>query len=189
MPKRSSCRVIAGRWRGRLIRFDDAEGLRPTTDRIRETAFNWLQSELAGSHCLDCFAGSGVMGFEAASRGAGSVLMLENNARTVSSIRENITMLKATGIEVKLTDALVWLQQADSDGRQAFDIIFLDPPYQSTLLPDVCELLTRSTLLKPQTKIYLEHPRNADIEIPESWQCLKSKFAGQVAYKLFANQA
>ena len=105
-----SCRIIAGKWRGRKIKFDDAEGLRPTTDRIRETVFNWLQSYLPRSKCLDCFAGSGVLGFEALSRGAQEVVFLEKNSRTVKCLQENVRSLEAGNVAIHHQDALSWLR-------------------------------------------------------------------------------
>jgi len=186
VAKSGSCRIIGGVWRGRKISFDDAKGLRPTTDRVRETAFNWLQFELANSICLDCFAGSGAMGFEAASRGAASVFMLENNSATAANLKETARVLAANTVHIETTDTLLWLQQAKS---QAFDIVFIDPPYQSDLLEKTCEQLENSQLLQAQTKIYLEHAVNDKINLPPSWTCLKSKTAGQVAYKLFSKES
>lgn len=188
MAKSGSCRIIGGVWRGRKISFDDAKGLRPTTDRIRETVFNWLQFELANSVCLDCFAGSGAMGFEAASRGAASIFMLENNKATAYNLKENARALAASAVHVEVTDTLQWLQQAKTK-QQAFDIVFIDPPYQSDLLEKTCEQLEKGQLLQAQTKIYLEHAVNDKINIPQSWNCLKSKKAGQVAYKLFSKES
>ena len=186
MSRRDSCRIIAGKWRGRKIQFQDAEGLRPTTDRIRETLFNWLQPELAGSCCLDCFAGSGALGFEAASRGAAQVLMLEKNPQTVRFLQANKQVLSATMVKLYKTDSLQWLAAvSEKADKPACNIVFLDPPYQSNLLQKSCSLLVRSTLLQPDTRIYLEHARTDTLTLPDSWQCLKSKTAGQVVYKLF----
>jgi 16S rRNA (guanine966-N2)-methyltransferase len=136
--KRGKCRIIAGRWRGRVLKFDDADGLRPTTDRIRETVFSWLQVYLPNSHCLDCFAGSGVLGFEALSRGADEVTFLEQNKQTVNSLKENASMLAADEQQVVIEhrDALFWLQSVKTEKNLAsyFDLVFLDPPFHSDLL-------------------------------------------------------
>jgi len=188
VARSGSCRIIGGVWRGRKISFDDAKGLRPTTDRIRETVFNWLQFELANSVCLDCFAGSGAMGFEAASRGAASVVMLDNNRATVANLKANIGLLVANTVQLEMVDTLRWLQQTKAK-QQAFDIVFIDPPYQSDLLEKTCEQLEKGEWLRAQTKIYLEHAVNDKINTPPSWTCLKSKQAGQVAYKLFSKES
>lgn len=186
MARSGNCRIIGGVWRGRKISFDDAEGLRPTTDRIRETVFNWLQFELANSVCLDCFAGSGAMGFEAASRGAASVFMLENNKATAANLKDNAKILSANAVHIEITDTLLWLQQVR---QQVFDIVFIDPPFHSGLLEKTCEQLEQSKCLHRQTKIYLEHAVNDKIKLPPNWNCLKSKTAGQVAYKLFSKES
>jgi len=185
--KTGSCRIIGGKWRGRKIVFDNAEGLRPTTDRIRETVFNWLHPYLYQSHCLDCFAGSGALGFEALSRGASDVIFLDNNQRTVSKLKQNREKLAATGGRIYREDALSWLQSARSEPRtrQAFDLIFLDPPFHSNLLEKSSVLLANSDILSDHAIIYLEHAVDADVELPNNWFCLKQKTAGQVAYKLF----
>lgn len=186
--KRGSCRIIGGRWRGRVISFDDAEGLRPTTDRIRETVFNWLQPYIHQSRCLDVFAGSGALGFEALSRGAGELVFVEKNIRTVKRIKQNIETLGAEEVTVHHQDALAWLQSSAKNcdsGR--FDLVFLDPPFHSELLAMSCRLLDKSGCLAEDAIIYVEHNRDTAIELPENWVALKEKKAGQVAYRLFQN--
>lgn len=150
-PRRSnSVRIIGGRWRGRILRFPDVPGLRPTPDRMRETVFNWLGQRLDGLRCLDLFAGSGALGFEAASRGAVEVVMLEQNARVAMSLRENVRLLDA--------EATVWVLQGEALTYLAtdveFDVIFLDPPFKSDLLPKALALA--ATCLAPQGRIYAE---------------------------------
>lgn len=176
-------RIIAGKWRSRKLEFPDREGLRPTTDRVRETLFNWLQADIPGSHCLDLFAGSGALGFEAASRGAAGVVMLERNQQAASALGRNIELLEADNIELVVADALSWLR----DNRRVFDIVFIDPPFSAGVLSECCELLERGQCLAEDAKIYIEHAAgdNACV-VPETWQCLKSKLAGRVAYKLFS---
>lgn len=186
-----NCRIIGGKWRSRKIHFDDAEGLRPTTDRIRETVFNWLQPYMFQSCCLDLFAGSGVLGFEALSRGASDVVFIEKNAKTVKNIKENIRLLGAENADVQQYDALGWLQSAGLDKRlnhrfnHSFNLIFLDPPFQSELLAKSSVLLDSSGCLADDAIIYVEHAVDANVLLPEHWFCLKEKKAGQVAYKLF----
>jgi len=212
--KPGRCRIIAGDWRGRIISFDDAEGLRPTTDRIRETVFNWLNPYIAGSHCLDCFAGSGALGFEALSRGAADVVFIENNRQSWENLKRNLDMLKQGGVSgaaerAKLyhEDAIKFLQsisrtpatdtklkpthaertgfyQAKLD-KASFDLVFLDPPFYKNLLSQSCSLLDSSGCLAEDAIIYVEHATDEAVELPANWDCVRQKVAGQVAYKLY----
>lgn len=192
--KRGQCRIIAGKWRGRHIKFDDAEGLRPTTDRIRETVFNWLQSYIPQSRCLDCFAGSGVLGFEALSRGAAEVVFIEQNIKTVKSLKDNARLLDADNAVIHHADTLAWLQSAQLDSEltqrlnQQFNLVFLDPPFHSNLLTKSSALLNRSGCLAEDAIIYVEHAVDAKVALPDNWYCLKEKSAGQVSYKLFEHR-
>ena len=191
-----SCRIIGGKWRGRKITFDDAEGLRPTTDRIRETVFNWLQPYMFKSFCLDCFSGSGVLGFEALSRGADKVVFIEQNIKTVKRLKDNISTLNASGASVFHQDALIWLrsaplrstQQQREQMKQKFNLVFLDPPFHCDLLVKASALLASSGILAEDAIIYVEHAVDADVTLPENWFCLKQKKAGQVAYKLYEHR-
>jgi 16S rRNA (guanine966-N2)-methyltransferase len=193
--KRGQCRIIAGKWRGRNIKFEDAEGLRPTTDRIRETVFNWLQPYIRQSHCLDCFAGSGVLGFEALSRGADEVVFIEQNIKTVKSLKDNARLLGANNAVIHHADALDWLQSISTDENLKqrlngqFDLVFLDPPFHSDLLTKCCVLLAGSGCLAEDAIIYVEHAVDANVVLPDNWFCLKQKKSGQVAYKLFEQRA
>lgn len=184
--KRGQCRIIAGKWRGRKISFDDAKGLRPTTDRIRETVFNWLQPYLSQSHCLDCFSGSGALGFEALSRGAERVLFLEKNKQTVNNLKRNIDVLSAAA-ELYCVDTLHWLalQKDSKQEKKTFDLVFLDPPFATDLLVETCTFLNQSGCLVEGAIIYLEHNIDSKINLPENWRCLKQKQTGQVAYTLW----
>lgn len=185
--QKGSCRIIGGKWRGRVIRFDDAEGLRPTTDRIRETVFNWLQAYLPGSTCLDAFAGSGVLGLEALSRGAAEVVFIEKNKTTVSGIKDNIKMLEAQGGTVYQQDVLVWLKSAQALAQvgKPFDLVFLDPPFHLDLLAKCGAELMSCGCLAKDAIIYVEHAIDEEVQLPASWKSLKQKRAGQVSYQLF----
>ena len=185
--KNGSCRIIGGKWRGRKITFNDATGLRPTTDRIRETVFNWLQPYVYQSHCLDCFAGSGVLGFEALSRGANEVVFIENNSQTVKNLKQARDRIDAAAAVIFHEDTLSWLQAVSHDQRtgQHFDLVFLDPPFHSDLLEKSCVLLSNSGILAEDAIIYVEHAVDVDLTLPDNWFCLKHKTAGQVSYKLF----
>ena len=184
--RRGTCRIIGGRWRGRKIRFHDAEGLRPTTDRIRETVFNWLQPYISRSRCLDCFAGSGILGFEALSRGAAEVVYIEQNNKTVKCIKDNISLLDTDKAVIHHADTLAWTGSVQIDSH--FDLVFLDPPFNSDLLPKTCSLLLSSGCLAEDAIIYVEHAAGVEVGVPDSWVCLKQKTSGQVSYKLFENK-
>ena len=183
MARRASnqVRIIGGRHRGRKLSFPDQLGLRPTGDRVRETLFNWLQPLIPGARCLDLFAGSGALGIEAASRGAASVVMLEQAAPVVRSLRQNITGLGLEQVELIQTDALQWL----NGPAQPFDIVFLDPPFADKLLGACCEALQRGWLAE-DARVYIEiDAGDALPELPEEWELLKQKKAGQVRFYLF----
>lgn len=148
--RNNSVRIIGGEYRRRLLHFPDQTGLRPTPDRVRETLFNWLGQRLQGLSCLDAFAGSGALGFEAASRGASRVLMLERDARAAEALRGNAGELGITGVEIRQQEALAYLQNCS----ERFDLIFLDPPFASDLLAPALRLA--AACLSPEGRIYAE---------------------------------
>lgn len=177
----NTLRIIGGQWRGRKLRFVDAEGLRPTTDRVRETLFNWLQPVIEGAHCLDLFAGSGALGLEALSRGAAEVVFLDTNSRSVAALRDNLSLLQADNGLVTRSDALKYLRGTP----QRFDIVFLDPPFRRDLLAPTLQLLAEGQWLVPGAHIYLElETELGEPELPGGWEIRRSKKAGQVAYFL-----
>ena len=183
---RGQLRIIAGKWRSRKLAFPETDSLRPTPDRVRETLFNWLQAEISGSRCLDLFAGSGALGFEAASRGASDVVMIERNSAVFASLEANRQLLDADNIQITNDDGLDWLQRS----KLIFDIVFLDPPYRSGMISRACALLENGQSLEEHAKIYVEHALDeaSEIVIPDNWKCLREKSAGQVVYKLFSRQ-
>lgn len=172
----NTVRISAGEWRSRLLKFPDVDGLRPTPDRVRQTAFNWLGQELHGLSCLDLFAGTGVMGFEALSRGAKLAVLVEKSRIAYQALLDNKTTLKATNAQVLNIDALQFLKQ----NQQKFDVIFLDPPYHQGLLDQVFPLI--KTALSESGVIYVE----AEFALTESadWQVYKAGKAGNVFYHL-----
>lgn len=175
-------RIIGGEWRSRQITFDDAPGLRPTPARVRETLFNWLQLDVANSRCLDLFAGSGALGFEAASRGARAVVQVESNPATCNKLMENIALLNAKQISVERMDVQRYLQVCN----QQFDLVFLDPPFALDLIRPVCRQLLEGKVMAPKAKIYVEAERNFQFEqMPAEWRLLKHKTAGEVGFGLF----
>ncbi|OUS14001.1 16S rRNA (guanine(966)-N(2))-methyltransferase RsmD [Gammaproteobacteria bacterium 53_120_T64] len=183
-------RIIAGQCRGRRITFPAVAGLRPTGDRLRETLFNWLATELRGARCLDLFAGSGALGLEAASRGASEVILLELNNSAARALGDNIELLKLTSATALNDSALNWLQHYPRDNKP-FDIIFLDPPFDSPLLNETLDILAQQLhLLAPEAMIYIEAPARQTMDaIPTNWQLQRQKTAGNVGYYLFRKQA
>jgi 16S rRNA (guanine966-N2)-methyltransferase len=169
-------RIIAGEFRGRRIAVPDVPGLRPTPDRVRETLFNWLGQWLDGLSCLDLFAGSGALGFEAASRGAARVVMVENSRLAFAALKESAGLLKSEIVEPVLGDALDYLRRTS----ERFDVVFLDPPFGQNALPAVLERLPG--VLAPQARIYVESPRWGDL--PAGLHTLRQARAGQVHYQL-----
>jgi 16S rRNA (guanine966-N2)-methyltransferase len=174
-------RIIGGRWRGRRLNVPESEGLRPTPDRVRETLFNWLQPYLAGAGCLDLFAGTGALCLEALSRGAGRVVMVEQAAPVAERLRQALEMLDAENATVVRTDAVEYLRQAP----EAFDIIFLDPPFRSDLVARCAELIETRGWIKPGGLVYIEAPsRIKSLALPATWELIRRKEAGQVGYHL-----
>lgn len=175
-------KIIGGNWRSRQIEVLDAQGLRPTPNRVRETLFNWLQGDIFNAHCLDLFAGSGALSFEAASRGAKSVIQIENNAKACEVLKANAEKLGATQIQTLQTDALTFLAQSP---EKPFEIVFIDPPFGLNLVAQSCNLLQKNNWLMPYAKIYVESETTLGFDLPENLQLLKDKKAGEVAYRLF----
>ncbi len=179
----NTLRIIGGEWRGRKLRFADGEGLRPTTDRVRETLFNWLAPLIQGARCLDLFAGSGALGLEALSRGAAEVVFVDTNPAAIATLKENLALLKADNAEVIRGDGLNYLQ----DNSRQFDVVFLDPPFRRDLLQPALKLLAEQGWLAAGARLYLELESEETLsELPEGWELLRSKEAGQVAYHLVA---
>ncbi|MDP2794110.1 MAG: 16S rRNA (guanine(966)-N(2))-methyltransferase RsmD [Sulfurisoma sp.] len=169
-------RITGGEWRGRLIQVADAEGLRPTPDRVRETLFNWLGQDLAGLTCLDLFAGSGILGFEAASRGAAHVTLVEKSRRVFEQLRRNLEPFACERLEPVCGDALKFIP---SPARR-YDIVFLDPPYHQGWLDKVAPLLEGWTT--PSARLYAEAEQR--LERLGAWQVTKRGQAGQVFFHL-----
>jgi 16S rRNA (guanine966-N2)-methyltransferase len=158
--KNNVLRIIGGEWRSRKLRFADVSGLRPTPDRVRETLFNWLQMQVPGARCLDLFAGSGAVGLEALSRGAGEVVMVEKHAAAARMLRENIALLGAQNAVLVHDDAFRYLQRE----TVGFDLIFLDPPFRQNLLVPVLEAIFAKGLLNAGGMIYLEQEADASTD-------------------------
>jgi 16S rRNA (guanine966-N2)-methyltransferase len=184
-PRRSSgppghIRVIGGAWRGRRIPVPDSEGLRPTGDRTRETLFNWLAEYVGGADCLDLFAGTGALGLEALSRGARSACFVEREASVAAALADVIRRFSAQGAELQCVDAWTYLQGEP----QAFDIVFVDPPFDGPKYDELCTLLAQGWL-RPRGWVYLEMARNHVLPpMPEGLVVHREKTAGQVRFAL-----
>ena len=175
-------RIVAGKWRSRLLDIADVEGLRPTAERIRETLFNWLAPTIAGSRCLDLCAGTGALGFEALSRGADAVVFVEKSPIAARALRANAKLLEADGAEICQDDALEFLANGECE---PFDIVFLDPPFAAALHGELCRLLAERSMLRPGSLVYIEEDRATPaVELPAGWSLVKSKTAGNVRYSL-----
>ncbi|HPQ94585.1 MAG TPA: 16S rRNA (guanine(966)-N(2))-methyltransferase RsmD [Thiolinea sp.] len=179
-------RIIGGQWRSRRLPVAAVPGLRPTPDRVRETLFNWLQNHIAGVRCLDLFAGSGALGFEALSRGAAQVTLVEQHPAAFRQLQANARSLQAQGLELLQRDALQWLMQAD----QHFDLVFLDPPFSKGLLVPVLDRIQEHGLLAADGMIYLEHEAGLALE-PLHWgfEWHRQTGAGQVVSGLWRRVA
>lgn len=179
----SRIRITGGVWRSRLIQVADAPGLRPTPDRVRETLFNWLGQDLSGLDCLDLFAGSGILGFEAASRGAASVTLVERDQGALAALRKNAAMLGGERLVVLRTDALEFAASAVGRGAR-FDLIFLDPPYRQGWLDRLWPHLPDLSAL--DGRLYVES--EAPVAPPAPWRVAKQGRAGQVCYHLLERE-
>ena len=174
-------RIIGGQYRRRLLDFPDGAGLRPTPDRVRETLFNWLGQDLPGWTCLDLFAGSGALGFEAASRGAARVVMIERDAAAVGALEKNRSALGASGVDILRTDARAWL----TNSRETFDLVFVDPPFDSGLAEGVLAELGQH--LKPGGHVYVEQGK--DVIAPPGFIIHRSGRAGRSHFALLTKEA
>ena len=173
-------RIIGGQYRRRLLDFPGSAGLRPTPDRVRETLFNWLGQDLPGWSCLDLFAGSGALGFEAASRGAGRVILIERERAALDALEKNRTVLGATRVDILRADALAWL----TNSHEAFDLIFVDPPFDSNLAATVLADLARH--LKSGGLAYVEQA--APVTAPAGFIIHRSGRAGRSHFALLTKE-
>ncbi len=182
MARPGKVRIIAGDWRGRKLDVLNEPGLRPTPDRVRETLFNWLQSDIVAASCLDLFAGTGALGFEALSRNASHVVMIESSRALCEKLLTQAATFGSDRHDIQQADALSWLQQVN----EQFDIIFLDPPFNKGLVETCCQIILDRGLLKPAGKIYIEAEKA--LILPDSWQVLKQKLTGQVQSVLLTHK-
>lgn len=179
-------RIIGGQWRGRKLPVPDSPGLRPTTDRVRETLFNWLAPSMVNARCLDCFAGSGALGLEALSRYAGASTLIEMERSVAQQLKQNLATLKAANANVVNTNTLTFLNQTGTP----HDIVFVDPPFRKGLLDETLRLLEVNGWLADDALIYVESEvENGLPPVPVHWDLHREKVAGQVAYRLYHRTA
>jgi 16S rRNA (guanine966-N2)-methyltransferase len=185
-PAARTLRIIGGTWRGRRLRFPPTPEIRPTPDRVRETLFNWLAPRVPGARCLDLFAGSGALGLEALSRGAAHVTFVERDPAAAREIRARLAEWGARAASVEHADARHFLQRQPA---ASFDIVFLDPPFASTLLAEAAARLEQAGWLSGGALVYVESPADAAPPLPPGWTLLKAKRAGGVGYHLYSRSA
>ncbi|MFT5259331.1 MAG: 16S rRNA (guanine966-N2)-methyltransferase [Saprospiraceae bacterium] len=175
-------RIIGGKWRSRLLSFPSVDALRPTPDAVRETAFNWLSQSIEGMACLDLYAGSGALGFEAVSRGAQSAVLVEKNTKVVKALRASKELVDSAD-QIEIT-ACAGLEYIATTVRK-FDLIFLDPPFASDELAKACYHIDKMNLLNLDGLVYLESPSDLKkLPIPDTWVVLKQAHKGAVSYTL-----
>jgi len=175
-------RIVAGKWRSRRLNIAPVQGLRPTPERIRETLFNWLAPKIQGARCLDLFAGTGALGFEALSRGAASATFIEKSGSAAAMLNEACDQLGADNAHVECRDAFDFLRSGSSE---RFNLVFLDPPFADDSLTDLCRLLTEHQWLAGAAQIYLEQEKShAPPDLPDGWVIANEKSAGNVRYSL-----
>lgn len=169
-------RIVGGDFRSRRLHFHGSQGLRPTPDRVRETLFNWLGQDLTGMHCLDAFAGSGALGFEAASRNAARVVMLDADRNAVADLKKNRDLLDAGQVEIVRADASQWMRQC----KERFDLILLDPPFAGDLMAQALPLATG--LLDPEGWLYVEQA--TPVQAPDGFIIHRDGAAGMSRFAL-----
>ena len=181
--KKGSIRIIGGKWRGRRLHFDIVKGLRPTKDMVRETVFNWLSPTMFDAVVLDLFAGSGALGFEALSRGAKQVLMVDQEKKVILNLKENAAKLGANAIDFLSAQMP---QEFAKIAAQKFNLVFLDPPFHKGQIMPVCEALNNSGILAKNALIYIEAEKELAIaeNIPSHWEIKKHKTSGDMQYCL-----
>ncbi|GIU40156.1 ribosomal RNA small subunit methyltransferase D [Shewanella sairae] len=182
-PSSGQVRIISGQWRSRKLPIHDLEGLRPTTDRVRETLFNWIANDVRGSRVLDCFAGSGALSLESLSRYASYAKIFELQTQAAKQLVANLATLKCENADVIKGDSLALLANTPNEG---FDIAFIDPPFRKSLAEKSIALIDKHQWLNDDALIYVETESEiAMLNVPVSWSLLKEKKAGQVIYRLY----
>ena len=183
--KSNSVRIISGNWRGRRLPVADVPGLRPSGDRCRETLFNWLQPWIPGAECADLFAGTGALGFEVASRGAVSVLMIEKHPRAQEVLSQGIEQLQAVQVSLHCGGAMSMIEDFKPD---SFDIVFVDPPFDSNLAGPVLERLDKTGCVRRGGFVYIESPATKPVAPLQGWRVWRDQQLGDIRMQLFRRQ-
>ena len=178
MKKTRQLRIIGGQWKSRQIRFPDLVDLRPSPDAVRETLFNWLRNDLDSSDCLDLYAGSGAFGFEAISRGASSVVMVDNHNHVIKNLYETRELLHADDlVDIYHGRASQYLETT----TRKFDVVFIDPPFKNYAIHADCQSLIDHQILNHDAKVYIESPKsNLPLPIPATWHIIRESQRGMV---------
>jgi 16S rRNA (guanine966-N2)-methyltransferase len=175
-------RIVAGKWRSRLLPIADQKSLRPTASRVRETLFNWLSEDIRGSHCLDLFAGTGALAFEALSRGAASATMIESSPKIAELLRSSADLLDAADARIDCASAMSFLSHT---ANKRYDIVFLDPPFSDDLVEECCQLLHSNGWLADRAAVYIEQDKSRPLpSLPTGWTITKDEIAGHVRFVL-----
>lgn len=183
MKKSGQLRIIGGQWKRRQIRFPPVSDLRPSPDATRETVFNWLRDNLLGSVCLDLYAGSGAFGFEAASRGATAVVMVDSHRQVIHALRQTRDQLDADKlIEICYQKVLPYLKSpTHKTDMQKFDVVFIDPPFRAPHISEICQALITHNRLNDHALIYIESQKsNCPLPIPSTWHIIRESQCGMV---------
>jgi 16S rRNA (guanine966-N2)-methyltransferase len=183
--KNNRVRIIGGDWRGRRLEVADVPGLRPSGDRCRETLFNWLQPWVAAADCTDLFAGTGALGFEAASRGAATVLIVEKHPRALEVLRQSIEQLQAEQVKLHVGGAMSFIEGLAED---SLDLVFVDPPFDSNLGAAVLAKLDEQGCVRRGGFIYVESPASVQLSPPDGWGTWRDQQMGEVRMQLFRRQ-
>ncbi len=184
MKKSRHIRIIGGRWKRRQIRFPEIGDLRPSPDAVRETLFNWLHNDLADSDCLDLYAGSGAFGFEAISRGAAAVVMVESNRQVIRSLQDSRNLLNADQqVEIYHSQASQYLKST----VRKFDVVFIDPPFIDFDVSEICHSLVDHNILNDKALVYIESPKSKlPLPIPPTWHIIRESKRGLVQSTLIS---
>ncbi|ALD14995.1 16S rRNA methyltransferase [Buchnera aphidicola (Aphis glycines)] len=181
LRKKGRVYIISGKLKGQKIAFKNNLNIRPTTNRIRETLFNWIAKDIKNSRCLDCFAGSGALGLESISRHAKFVTLLEIKKKIILSLIQNAKKLNVSNVEIIHTNTLDWLKKT----KKPYDIIFIDPPYNEKLVENTIILLEKKKWIKNKSIIYIETKKNQPLILPYNFTLYKKKITNHIAFYLY----
>tara|TARA_B100001059_G_scaffold216214_1_gene234447 strand:- start:289 stop:879 length:591 start_codon:yes stop_codon:yes gene_type:complete len=175
-------RIISGKWRNRVLKVENLEGLRPTSERIRETLFNWLRADISGVNCLDLFAGTGSLGFEALSRGADNCIFIDKTEATIKQLKKAKVLFNAENCHIVKTNASDFLFL---NKKNSYDLVFLDPPFADNMIDETINQIAKYGLVTPNGYIYIEINKNQKIpDLPKNWIIVRKKNIANVCFAL-----